>query len=268
MPRLSAVRFECWVATMAALALQPVPGSGAVPAQSRASLAEVSGIVRGLDVETVVDRAVTGLGNVKVSLRTLPGVVVQATQTNAQGEYRLHNVPLGKYKLTAERQGFRTDGPLDLVVTGSAPIRKVVDMYVVSREDPGLPRVLLIGDSISIGYTAPLRELLRGKANVYRIPDAVGTVKLRRNLKRWLAEGDWDLVHFNCGLHDILFTNRAVYVSPEEYEKNLRDVVCELKATRARLLWATTTPVPVGGATGRNSEDVVTYNAIARKVMD
>lgn len=35
---------------------------------------------------------------------------------------------------------------------------------------PGLPRVLLIGDSISIGYTLLVRELLKGKASIYRIP--------------------------------------------------------------------------------------------------
>ena len=40
--------------------------------------------------------------------------------------------------------------------------------YVV--EDPQLPRVLLIGDSISIGYTIPVRKELAGKANVLRIP--------------------------------------------------------------------------------------------------
>ena len=36
-------------------------------------------------------------------------------------------------------------------------------------DDPKLPRVLLIGDSISIGYTIPVRKLLEGKANVHRI---------------------------------------------------------------------------------------------------
>lgn len=37
-------------------------------------------------------------------------------------------------------------------------------------DDPDLPRVLLIGDSISIGYTKPTRQLLAGKANVHRVP--------------------------------------------------------------------------------------------------
>jgi hypothetical protein len=33
------------------------------------------------------------------------------------------------------------------------------------QDDPNLPRVLLIGDSISIGYTLPVRKLLEGKAS-------------------------------------------------------------------------------------------------------
>lgn len=33
------------------------------------------------------------------------------------------------------------------------------------QEQPGLPRVLLVGDSISIGYTLPVRTLLAGRAN-------------------------------------------------------------------------------------------------------
>jgi hypothetical protein len=46
---------------------------------------------------------------------------------------------------------------------GHSPFDPVTD-------DPRLPRVLLIGDSISIGYTLPVRRLLEGKANVHRIP--------------------------------------------------------------------------------------------------
>ena len=38
-------------------------------------------------------------------------------------------------------------------------------------DQPGLPRVLLIGDSISIGYTMTVRQELAGKANVHRIPE-------------------------------------------------------------------------------------------------
>lgn len=42
--------------------------------------------------------------------------------------------------------------------------------YREIKDAPGLPRVLLIGDSISIGYTEPVRMELAGKANVHRIP--------------------------------------------------------------------------------------------------
>jgi len=43
--------------------------------------------------------------------------------------------------------------------------KKPVDpAFVPITDDPKLPRVLLIGDSISIGYTVPVRKLLEGKA--------------------------------------------------------------------------------------------------------
>ena len=68
----------------------------------------------------------------------------------------------------------------------------------------GLPRILLIGDSISIGYTLPVRKQLEGKANVHRItinggPTANGVA----NLGKWLGPAKWDVIHFNFGLHDL-----------------------------------------------------------------
>ena len=39
---------------------------------------------------------------------------------------------------------------------------------------PGLPRVLLIGDSVSMGYTLRVRTALQGKANVHRVPTNCG----------------------------------------------------------------------------------------------
>src|SRR5688572_21808238 len=70
-------------------------------------------------------------------------------------------------------------------------------------DDPKLPRVLLIGDSISIGYTLAVRDLLKGKANVHRIPTNGGpTTNGLARLKQWLGDGKWDVIHFNWGLHD------------------------------------------------------------------
>ena len=72
------------------------------------------------------------------------------------------------------------------------------------KDIEGLPRVLLMGDSISTGYTLPVRALLKGKANVHRIPINVGsTAQSVKYLTRWLGDGEWDLIHFNWGMHDL-----------------------------------------------------------------
>jgi lysophospholipase L1-like esterase len=142
----------------------------------------------------------------------------------------------------------------------------------------GMPRVLLIGDSISMGYTLPTRELLKGVANVHRIPvngssSDVGLAKL----DEWLATGGagkkWDVIHFNWGLHDLKHwkDNKLDISGPQvnavdAYEKNLRAIVAKLKATGAKLIWASTTPVPEG-SDGRVAGDEVKYNAAAMRVM-
>ena len=137
-------------------------------------------------------------------------------------------------------------------------------------DEPGLPRVLLIGDSISIGYTLPVRELLKGKANVHRIPANGGpTSNGLAKLKSWLGDGKWDVIHFNFGIHDAKFMEPGQQqVPPEAYEKNLREIVKQLKATGAKLIWATTTPIPDGELTPpRKFEQVAIYNSTALKVM-
>ena len=75
-------------------------------------------------------------------------------------------------------------------------------------DTPGLPRVLIIGDSISIGYTLPVRAQLRGRANVHRPKDNCGStlVGLER-LDAWLGNGKWDVIHFNFGLHDMSYVD-------------------------------------------------------------
>lgn len=141
----------------------------------------------------------------------------------------------------------------------------------------GLPRVLLIGDSISIGYTLPVRDLLKGRANVHR-PDANcgDTARGLSQLDHWLGTGRWDVIHFNFGLHDVKYLDeKGQYVPPEKgkqvappekYEENLRLLVERLKKTGAKLIFATTTPVPAGSL-GRVEHDEVRYNEVARRVM-
>ena len=62
-------------------------------------------------------------------------------------------------------------------------------------DEPGLPRVLLIGDSISMGYTLPVRKLLDGTANVHRIPQNGGATEVGlEKMSSWLGDGKWDVL--------------------------------------------------------------------------
>lgn len=148
------------------------------------------------------------------------------------------------------------------------------------EDDPKLPRVLLIGDSISIGYTVHVRKLMDGKANVHRAMTNCGpTTKGLKEIDKWLGKKRWDVIHFNWGLHDLKYMGAKgqnladpkaktshQQVPPAEYEKNLRKLVGRLKKTKAKLVWCHTTPVPQG-AKGRVVGHAVKFNAIATKVM-
>jgi len=163
-----------------------------------------------------------------------------------------------------------------------APAKKrtVHPSLVPVEEQEGLPRVLLIGDSISMGYTVAVRDLLKGKANVIRpLTNCGPTTRGVDQIEQWLGDGRWDVIHFNFGLHDIVFfsADGKTRVEPdvegarhqviaEDYEKNLRLLVARMKKTGARLIWCTTTPVPAGSA-GRKADESVLYNEIAAKVM-
>jgi hypothetical protein len=134
-----------------------------------------------------------------------------------------------------------------------------------------LPRVLLIGDSISIGYTVTVQKALAGQANVHRIPEnGADTTNGLKKIESWLGGSHWDVIHFNWGLHDLKVTAEGERQVPvAAYEKNLAALVERLKTTGARLIWATTTPVPEGKQSPvRESSDVPRYNAAARRLME
>ncbi len=142
-------------------------------------------------------------------------------------------------------------------------------------DEPGLPRVLLIGDSISMGYTLPVRELLKGKANVHRIPVNGGSTKDGiANIESWLGKGKWDVIHFNWGLHDMKHwkDGKLDLTGPQiapmsEYEPNLEKLVRIMQSSGAKLIWATTTPVPAG-SNGRVPGEEMRYNEAASRVME
>ena len=160
------------------------------------------------------------------------------------------------------------------------PARKPNPAMVKVEDVPGLPRVLLIGDSISIGYTVPVREMLKGKANVHRpLTNCGPTTNGVAKLDEWLGDGKWDVIHFNFGLHDLKYMgpNGENLADPkletsqpqvplDEYAANLHEIVKRLKQTNAKLIWRNTTPVPEG-AKGRVVGDAKKYNDVALQIM-
>ncbi len=107
-----------------------------------------------------------------------------------------------------------------------------------------LPKVLIIGDSISIGYTSYVVENLKGVAEVRRHKGNAGpTIRGVAKIEEWLGQGKWDLIHFNWGLWDMYgWQSHKEDRSPEAHGKRLESLVGRLKKTGAKLIWATTTP--------------------------
>ncbi len=128
------------------------------------------------------------------------------------------------------------------------------------ENDPSLPRVLLIGDSVSRAYTQTVRKELAGKANVHRAPANCGpTATGLKKMEVWLGDGKWDIIHFNFGIHD---RNTPI----ADYTDRLEQLVERMRQTGATLIWANTTPLPeVPGQ--YTAASVIERNAAAAKVM-
>ncbi len=158
-------------------------------------------------------------------------------------------------------------------------------MFTGTNQD--LPNVLIIGDSISIGYTPFVREMLKYRANVYRPmmddekpENCEGTTKGVQNTERWIRNTKWDVIHFNFGLHDIKHVDPVTGENSnnpkhpqqaplKKYKQNLEIIVEKLKATGAKLIFATTTPYPdVVEGPLRKPGMPVKYNREAVKIMN
>ena len=128
-------------------------------------------------------------------------------------------------------------------------------------DDPKLPRVLLIGDSVSRGYTQAVRKALAGKVNVHRAPANCGpTASGVKNIEVWLGDGKWDLIHFNFGIHD---RNTPL----ADYTQRLEQLVVRMKQTGAKLVWASTTPIPDTPDGKQKAASIIERNAAAAELM-
>ena len=115
------------------------------------------------------------------------------------------------------------------------------------QASPALPTVALVGDSIRLGYAPLVTRLLEGAARVVSPqPNGGDSARVLQHLEEWVLRERPDVVHLNCGLHDLKRSKEtgAYQVPLAQYEANLREIVERLRrGGGATLLFASTTPI-------------------------
>ncbi len=114
------------------------------------------------------------------------------------------------------------------------------NIWIPEANTSELPRILLIGDSITQGYYPKVAELLKEKASVARLTTSksVGDPVLLAEVALVLQQYRFDVVHFNNGLHGWGYTE-------EQYKTHFPELLSTIKkyAPGAKLVWATITPM-------------------------
>ena len=147
------------------------------------------------------------------------------------------------------------------------------NIWIPDANGTRLPRVLLVGDSITQGYSAKVAELLKDKASVARLTTSksVGDPALLAEVALVLVQCQFDVVHFNNGLHGWGY-------SEAEYRQHFPELLTTIRkhAPKAKLIWATITLMRQAGksevivegtkrvqARNRIAEEIVTKEGIA-----
>lgn len=184
-----------------------------------------------------------------------------AAQADATAADQLRKSRMGPEELAWERVLEENLGPFYLPRYKEAKAKGRETAWDYVEDDPALPRSLLIGDSISRGYTVTVRHALAGKVNVHRAPANCGpTTQGLKRLDVWLGDGAWDLIHFNFGVHD-----RRSKV--EEYTERLGTIAERLKERGAKLVWASSTPLSSGAEGKFTPGMMLPLNEAAAQVM-
>ncbi len=142
-----------------------------------------------------------------------------------------------------------------------------LDVWIPHTDGHDLPRVLLIGDSITKGYYKPVEDKLAGKAYVARLTTSksLGDPILLEQVALVLREQAFDVIHFNNGLHGPGY-------SEQEYAAAFPELLSVLRkyAPRARLIWATTTDVRMANelnTVSPKTERVLERNRLAAAIV-
>jgi len=155
-------------------------------------------------------------------------------------------------------------------VSADEPIREQiewVDIWVTDADKDDLPRVLLIGDSITRGYFGDVEKRLVGKAYCARITTSkcVSDPSFPDEVQLLLKQYKFAAIHFNNGLHGWGY-------SEAQYREGLLKFLDTVKehAVETKLIWATTTPVRERSnlqQIGKRTKRVKARNQIAATLM-
>jgi lysophospholipase L1-like esterase len=115
-----------------------------------------------------------------------------------------------------------------------------LDVWMPNTNDSALPRILLIGNSITRGYYPEVQKALNDKAYVARLTTSksIGDPGLLSEIALILDYYKFDIVHFNNGLHGWGYTEKEYGNAFPAFVNIIRK-----KAPSTRLIWATTTPI-------------------------
>ena len=135
-----------------------------------------------------------------------------------------------------------------------------------------MQKVVLIGDSIRMGYQEVVRRALAGAAEIWSPEQNGGTTRnVLDHLEEWVIDQQPDVAHLNCGLHDVKkeFGAAETAIPLLPYEDNVRQILQRVqRETGAAVIWATTTPVNEtwhhqNKGFDRFEADVEAYNQVA-----
>ncbi len=164
--------------------------------------------------------------------------------------------------LLAVLTGFAKAGPAE-VPTTSHEFIEWCDIWISHANETNLPRVLLIGDSITRDYYPGVEKRLEGKAYVARLATSrfASDPVLLQEIALVLDNTKFDIIHFNNGMH-------GWQHSEEEYRSAFPKLIETIRvhAPNAKLIWATTTPLKVSKPNGtkESSDDrIAARNTIA-----